>query len=329
QHQQQHRAAPRGPQRTTKTAQKLVVLPPSSSASSAPPAATSTASGPAAPRLSTYSAPFSSSDYTPAASSTLVPRPHQQSTPAPFAPPLPSAKAQHSPSATTATWDDPWLVPSGRDDDSGADLAPADDGPYTTAVARPHPTADDGWPGRTAAERLAKEDRRHLARVTCYCAADAYDLPAASLYLSDRHAVRPVPYDECLYVAYQHRSAVVGSFGRRLSSAKFGSPLGQIRRRPPFSSSTSEPPPHQSSALRSSSSASRLLSLASGGLAYETGSYSRTHSPARSRDRSRFPTDDGADVEDSNGYGARELDDGRAAAWMQRSEIFLFEYGVV
>jgi hypothetical protein len=57
---------------------------------------------------------------------------------------------------------------------------------------------------RTEAERTPKDRRFGLPRVTCFCAAQAYDLKAITRYLVDRHRVQPELYDECLYVSYEH-----------------------------------------------------------------------------------------------------------------------------
>ncbi|KAI8840841.1 hypothetical protein BJ741DRAFT_37277 [Chytriomyces cf. hyalinus JEL632] len=60
---------------------------------------------------------------------------------------------------------------------------------------------------RTEAERLSKEFRIHLPRVTCYCAADSYDIKAICSFLKTKHGVVGREYDECLYVSYEHRVA--------------------------------------------------------------------------------------------------------------------------
>ncbi|KAI8620112.1 hypothetical protein BC830DRAFT_1100958 [Chytriomyces sp. MP71] len=76
----------------------------------------------------------------------------------------------------------------------------------------PPPANASSYSGpRTEAEQLSKEFRIHLPRVTCYCAADAYDIPAIARFLKTKHGVMGRQYDEALYISYEHR--VVGPPG--------------------------------------------------------------------------------------------------------------------
>ncbi|KAI8611781.1 hypothetical protein BC830DRAFT_1259880, partial [Chytriomyces sp. MP71] len=76
----------------------------------------------------------------------------------------------------------------------------------------PPPANTSSYSGpRTEAEQLSKEFRIHLPRVTCYCAADAYDIPDIARFLKTKHGVVGRQYDEALYISYEHR--VIGAPG--------------------------------------------------------------------------------------------------------------------
>lgn len=67
------------------------------------------------------------------------------------------------------------------------------------------------WPppalAKTEAERMTRQQRRDLPRVTGYCTADEYDLKVLKELLTQRHSVREwVSYDECLYAKYDRKA---------------------------------------------------------------------------------------------------------------------------
>ena len=89
------------------------------------------------------------------------------------------------------------------------------------------PTRDDeevlrrtsGRKGKSYAERLPKARRAEkLARVTAYCAAQAYKLKSTAAFLKDHHGARTKLYDDCLYTVY-HLPLMPGRTGYRIRSS--------------------------------------------------------------------------------------------------------------
>ncbi|KAJ3326904.1 hypothetical protein HDU76_012533 [Blyttiomyces sp. JEL0837] len=70
--------------------------------------------------------------------------------------------------------------------------------------------------GGVVTSLLIWDHRVDIPRVTCYCAADSYDLKTVMVYLKEKHRVRPQLYDECLYISYEHgrRNNNSGGVGR-------------------------------------------------------------------------------------------------------------------
>ena len=67
------------------------------------------------------------------------------------------------------------------------------------------------WPppalAKTDAERMTRQQRRDLPRVTGYCTADEYDLKSLRQVLTERHSVADwKSYDECLYAKYDRKA---------------------------------------------------------------------------------------------------------------------------
>ena len=56
---------------------------------------------------------------------------------------------------------------------------------------------------RTLPEKLLKEQRRGLARVTSYCVAEQFNLDNVINYLKDYHVIMTKKFDECLYYYYE------------------------------------------------------------------------------------------------------------------------------
>ncbi|KAI9022493.1 hypothetical protein DFJ74DRAFT_669654 [Hyaloraphidium curvatum] len=60
---------------------------------------------------------------------------------------------------------------------------------------------------KTEAERMTRQQRRDLPRVTGFCTADEYNLKDLRTLLTQRHSVASwVSYDECLYAKYDRQS---------------------------------------------------------------------------------------------------------------------------
>ncbi|KAI8906580.1 hypothetical protein DFJ77DRAFT_477236 [Powellomyces hirtus] len=55
---------------------------------------------------------------------------------------------------------------------------------------------------RTEAERMNKDQRTKLPRVTSYCVAEGYKISEIAKFVRNTHHVSPKKYDECLYVSY-------------------------------------------------------------------------------------------------------------------------------
>jgi uncharacterized Rmd1/YagE family protein len=71
---------------------------------------------------------------------------------------------------------------------------------YETSVG---PEPFEAAAGRTLPERLLKEQRRGLARVSSFCVAEQFKIERIIAYLRDYHVVLPKKYDECLYFYYE------------------------------------------------------------------------------------------------------------------------------
>jgi uncharacterized Rmd1/YagE family protein len=59
---------------------------------------------------------------------------------------------------------------------------------------------------RTVAEKMSKEQRFILPRVTSYCRAVSFDLEKITEWVVSVHNVTPKQYDECLYIYYNSHS---------------------------------------------------------------------------------------------------------------------------
>lgn len=57
---------------------------------------------------------------------------------------------------------------------------------------------------QTEAEKLSKQDRSFLPRVTSYCLAESFKLEEISKYITHSHGVATKQYDECLYFYYEN-----------------------------------------------------------------------------------------------------------------------------
>ncbi|KAJ3271219.1 hypothetical protein HDV01_006952 [Terramyces sp. JEL0728] len=58
---------------------------------------------------------------------------------------------------------------------------------------------------QTEAEKLNKQDRSNLPRVTSYCLAESFKLEEISKYITHSHGVATKQYDECLYFYYENQ----------------------------------------------------------------------------------------------------------------------------
>ncbi|KAK9470800.1 uncharacterized protein V1510DRAFT_421860 [Dipodascopsis tothii] len=67
--------------------------------------------------------------------------------------------------------------------------------------------------GRRDGERLGKQDRAVLPRVTAYCTASSYRIKELARYIAARksRSTDPVLYDECLYSVYSYRAPDEGA----------------------------------------------------------------------------------------------------------------------
>ncbi|KAJ3199910.1 hypothetical protein HDU82_009325, partial [Entophlyctis luteolus] len=89
---------------------------------------------------------------------------------------------------------------------SDADIAFIDAVPPAVLPPPPPQAVHTNGP-RTEAEAMPKEFRAQLPRVTCYCAADGYDLSRTASFLRAKHGVVGRRIDECLYISYAHTAA--------------------------------------------------------------------------------------------------------------------------
>ncbi|KAJ3019556.1 hypothetical protein HKX48_001983 [Thoreauomyces humboldtii] len=87
----------------------------------------------------------------------------------------------------------PPSVPSGLDEENG----PWYSGYNEVVVPDVVPDA-----ARTEAERMSKDERTKLPRVTSHCIAEGYKITEIAKFVRNNHSVSPKKYDECLYVSY-------------------------------------------------------------------------------------------------------------------------------
>ncbi|KAJ3098491.1 hypothetical protein HK100_005091 [Physocladia obscura] len=102
----------------------------------------------------------------------------------------------------------PFASGSSLNVNSGFDAIPASDELFGGTTSNINPTHHGP---RTEAEALPKEFRSLLPRVTCYCAADSYDLTRIASFLRLKHGVIARRIDECLYVSYEHAATAPSS----------------------------------------------------------------------------------------------------------------------
>ncbi len=92
------------------------------------------------------------------------------------------------PQRTTKVTEKLVLLPSGEDANNQARAAFP--GIYTTEELQ------------SEAERLAKQDRSNIPRVTSYCLAESFNFEQVVKYLETSHNIKAKKYDECLYFYY-------------------------------------------------------------------------------------------------------------------------------
>ncbi|KAJ3267485.1 hypothetical protein HK104_005833 [Borealophlyctis nickersoniae] len=87
--------------------------------------------------------------------------------------------------------------------------------PYNEVVV-PHVVPDAA---RTEAERMSKEQRTMLPRVTSYSMAEGYKINDITKYIERQHGVSTKVYDECLYAFYTPDDKAK-AFGRPSQTAR-------------------------------------------------------------------------------------------------------------
>lgn len=199
--------------------------------------------------------------------------------------------------------------PTSASDKTTAPLVP-------TAKAAHLPIEDRA---RTEAERTPKDRRFGIPRVTCFCAAQSYDLKAIKRYLVERHRVQPLLYDECMYVVYEHGG------NRSITRERQGSRIGLLTNRNPSKSSSSPTLPRSLSF--SSSASTTAANSPPGGV---------SHRSAANSILADIMNDDTATETTATGRRGslqsvfEEVDRHRDGdLWMSRNEVFIFEYGVI
>jgi len=127
---------------------------------------------------------------------------------------------QHVPQRSSKLSEKLVLIPETDEleDDKGEfaidnDAAPPRDG---EAESRKQPT---NLKEKSYAERLPKASRTEkLSRVTAYCTAQSYRMPATAEFLKMKHGARTKMYDDCLYTVY-HLPLLPGHEGYRIRSS--------------------------------------------------------------------------------------------------------------
>ena len=209
-------------------------------------------------------------------------------------------------------------------------------------------------PLHTEAELLPKDSRKDLPRVTCYCAADSYNIDRISSFLETSHKVSTIQYDECLYVAYE-QSGTGGGWGSKGRGIWGGMRGGGLR---PNTRMTVNSTPSLSSSPSFINASTGVgggsAAIANFPVTHEGDHHLHKRSPSsefrrleydeRTRRLSSSPMtssplgliDD--ETVGSNLKSRRQLSNSSAlpisktvdsSRWMQRSEVFLFDFGVI
>ncbi|KNC97300.1 uncharacterized protein SPPG_07229 [Spizellomyces punctatus DAOM BR117] len=185
-------------------------------------------------------------------------------------------------------------------------LFPDDTGPL--APSQPTPGIDDNeqqpWylsynevvvpdivpdAARTEAERMSKDQRTKMPRVTSYCIAEGYKIGEISKFLRNTHQVSTKKYDECLYVYYEPEA-----------QARFAGPH-----------------PAKARPMKMTATVNDVLASSPRSTAFLPGSY------AEFPEIPRFHHDESQPIH-VDSYEETPSQ----PAWMLRGEVFIFDYGV-
>lgn len=129
---------------------------------------------------------------------------------------------QHIPARSSKVSEKLVLLPDTEVDTEGADEKSGWDDDENEAPPKDEELARrkiGGLRDKSYAERLPKPRRSEkLARVTAYCTAQAYKLPATAEFARTQHGARTKLYDDCLYTVY-HLPLLPGNEGYRVRSS--------------------------------------------------------------------------------------------------------------
>ncbi|TYJ56548.1 hypothetical protein B9479_002795 [Cryptococcus floricola] len=173
---------------------------------------------------------------------------------------------------------------------------------------------------RRDAQRLTKSEKAKLPRVTAYCTAATYNLPAMQAYLSSRpayHRCHPRMFDtECLHTPYlpPPTPSPYAPAHRNSPRLKPAHGAGHIPEGDLLNLGDGYAPKRSSSPSRSNSTSSELK---------RRPGFSKRPGGGRTKSDNTSGVSNGGDVEDSE----REEDDDFEDEWIP--DVFLFEYGCV
>ncbi|KAJ8324628.1 Sad1-interacting factor 3 [Batrachochytrium dendrobatidis] len=154
-----------------------------------------------------------------------------------------------------------------------------------------------GDAARTHAERQSKEERTGIPRVTCYCVAESFNMDDTIALIRDVHGVIPKQYDECVYFYYEPgmKSRVFGQ-----ASSVNAADTNDRRLNQKFTPTLNR---HN---IRSIDPSPHMM----------PGIYADFPEHTQTDRHTRFP--------ESNSTESVVV-----YPWMNRSEVFIFDYGVV
>ncbi|KAJ3174347.1 hypothetical protein HDU88_000315 [Geranomyces variabilis] len=153
---------------------------------------------------------------------------------------------------------------------------------------------------RTEAERMSKDQRTRLPRVTSYCVAEGYKIAEIAKLARNEHRIAPKKYDECLYVSYDPEN----------QNARFGGPRvgGAVARPIRLPHVAKERVIVRAQPTSSSSPRSPV---------FMPGSFAEFPDLPKTYDETLLAP-------------PREDNDSETQpAWMMRGEVFIFDYGVI